>query len=444
MKVLTVNTTDKAGGAERIAYQLFTGVRNRGHESKLIVGRKTISDDSIFKLDNNNYRSQWARIWRTYQNQCEESSQIGRARISGWLANIGEVRRWISWQQGYEDNCFPGSRHLFELAKFKPDIVHFHNLHGGYFDLSTLPYYSNQTPVFYTLHDEWSYTGHCAYSINCNKWEHGCGLCPDLDLYPALKRDGTRYNWHFKKKIFERSKIYLSTPSQWLMDNVNKSIINNAIVESRVIPYGIDLTIFRPGCKEQVRHELGLQQDQLIVLFLANMAQKSGYKDFATIISSIKEIASKNNQLDIHFICVGHSGADEMIGCTKISYVKYLAEPEKVAMYYQASDIFLHAAKADNYPLTIIEALACGLPVVATSVGGVSEMVDSGNTGYLVPQEGVAEMAEQVTKLIRNDELRGRMSDNASSMAHSKYDVEAYVTKYLNWYSSVVSNHVLS
>ena len=62
--------------------------------------------------------------------------------------------------------------------------------------------------------------------------------------------------------------------------------------------------------------------------------------------------------------------------------------------YYQAADIYIHAAKADTFPNVVLEALACGLPVVATAVGGIPEQIDHERTGFLVPPGDAAGMAE--------------------------------------------------
>ena len=120
-----------------------------------------------------------------------------------------------------------------------PDIIHAHNLHGQYFGLRFLTQHSHQIPVLITLHDAWLLSGHCAHSVDCERWRTGCGKCPDMSLQPPVEQDATAHNWRRKKHIFENSRLYISTPSQWLMDKVHQSILEPAIVESRVVPNGI-------------------------------------------------------------------------------------------------------------------------------------------------------------------------------------------------------------
>src|SRR3546814_19635674 len=68
-----------------------------------------------------------------------------------------------------------------------------------------------------TLHDEWAYTGHCAYTLGCERWRSGCGQCPHLDVYPSIRRDASAANWTAKYDIYSSSRLYVATPSHWLM-----------------------------------------------------------------------------------------------------------------------------------------------------------------------------------------------------------------------------------
>ena len=103
-------------------------------------------------------------------------------------------RKWLTTTLGREDFDFLYSKHLLELTGSRPDLVHCQNLHGGYFDLRVLAEISHQVPLFLTLHDCWSFTGHCAHSFDCERWQTGCGSCPYLSNPPAVRaiaRDGT-------------------------------------------------------------------------------------------------------------------------------------------------------------------------------------------------------------------------------------------------------------
>src|SRR5262249_35811923 len=148
---------------------------------------------------------------------------------------------------GIEDFRYPGSRRLLQLTPQQPDLVHGHNLHGGYFDLRILPELSAQVPVVLTLHDAWLLSGHCSHSFDCERWKTGCGRCPDLTIYPAIRRDATASNGRRKRTIYQRSRLHVAAPCQWLMDKVNESILALGAVETRIIPNGVDRTTFHPA-----------------------------------------------------------------------------------------------------------------------------------------------------------------------------------------------------
>jgi glycosyltransferase involved in cell wall biosynthesis len=441
MKILQVSTTDIAGGAEKVAFNMHQAYQNFGHQSLLVVGQKMGADLGVIEIN------QYAGISRKLINfrdwlRQKNLSVRGFWRLSdlvNWIAQPGKMLD-IAW--GIEDFHYPGSRHLLTLTDELPDIIHAHNLHGGYFDLRYLPNLSQKIPLVITLHDEWMLSGHCAYTLGCERWEGGCGSCPDLTIYPAIKRDATSYNWKRKRKLYQKSNLYIATPSQWLMERVQRSMMKP--VEYRVIPNGVDLKLYYPGERLQARHELGLSGDTKIILSVAN---QSVFKDNATIMDAVK-IISKNEQLKaltIYFVALGGNvNETQGMGNIMAQKVRYISDPGVVARYFQAADIFLHAAKAENFPNTIVESFACGTPVVATDVGGIREQVEDGITGFLTPRGDSGAMAERIVQLIKDDSLRTKMGEKASDLAREKFGLDRQVNEYLNWYKEILKNHALS
>src|SRR5215510_6516066 len=227
MNILQVGTTEIGGGAEKIVWGLFHSYKARHHGSWLAVGRKRTDDPDVFLIRNHDARPGWSRFWlgvsHYVQTTCGEVP--GAGRLSGLAFGMAQPSRWLDIHRGVEDFHFPGTRSLLQMTPRMPDIVHLHNLHGGYFDLRVLPWLSRQLPVVVTLHDAWLLTGHCAHSFDCERWKSGCGQCPDLDIYPAIARDGTAHNWRRKREIYRNSRLYVGTPSRWLMQRVEQSIM---------------------------------------------------------------------------------------------------------------------------------------------------------------------------------------------------------------------------
>ncbi len=437
MKIVQVNTHDIAGGAEKTAFSLHNIYRKRGHWSKLIVGFKHSLDTDTIAIDNSG-RGKGKRLFK-----------IAQEKLFGWQ---------------YLD--FPGSHRISELVNEPFDIIHFHNLHGGYFDLAALPRFARLTPIVMVLHDMWLLTGHCANPFSCDRWQTGCGQCPDLSIPPATCIDGTGFNWRRKRQILSSLPIFITAPSQWMLDQVGKSYLSS--FESRLIRNGVDQQIFSPGSKLQTRHKLGFPKNQKIILFSANSGLLNIWKDGATLIKSLQLLLGKTTESEKPVIInlggnkprprglgqqarrltrriLNYSNEDDLL--RKAGLSDFVIRPGKInnanimADYYRASDILVYATKTDNCPLTIIEALSCGLPVIASAVGGVPELIKDGETGMLVKPGDANALLNVISHALGDEAFRARLSSAAIQHARQEFDIRQQATKYIDLYSELIRKH---
>ena len=436
LNILQISTYDHAGGAEAIAHSLFQAYRRRGLASYLAVGKKRESDEHVIEIPRARQGERWRQFWQHAQRHVPAKGALSLMSLR--LAALGEPRRWLARQLGVEDFSFPGVARLLDLMPDPPDVLHAHNLHGAYFDLRLLPHFSVRRPFFLTLHDAWLLSGHCAHSLGCERWLTGCGDCPNLSLPIAIKRDATAYNWRRKQKIYARSRLYVATPSQWLMDKVDHSMLQPAVVDAKVIPNGVDLNVFHPGDRAKARRTLGLPLHRPLILFVGRVTRRSPWKDYKTMERVVSIVASQLQSQPINFLFLGESGEEHRIGAATVSLVGFQPDLHKVAEYYRAADVYIHAACADTFPNVIIEAMACGLPVIATAVGGIPEQVQDGRTGFLVPAGDADAMAERVLQLLNDAALRRRFGVEAARVARERFDSEREVDDYLNWYHQVI------
>jgi glycosyltransferase involved in cell wall biosynthesis len=447
IRILQVSTSDGRGGAEKVAYNLHRAYRARGYPAWLAVGYKQTDDEHVLVIPNDACRGPWARFWARVGRMLNPfvGRVKGAGRLQQWISRgIGRPRRLWTLLQGHEDFDFPGTWRLLDLLPERPDIVHCHNLHGDYFDLRALPWLSRQVPVVLTLHDAWLLSGHCAHSFDCERWKTGCGQCPDLSIYPAVKRDATAYNWRRKRDIYAQSRLYVATPSRWLMRKVEQSILAPAVHEARVIPYGIDLSVFRTAAdRRAVRAALGLPPDAKILLFAANGIRRSLWRDFEMMRAAVARVAERMDGQSVLFLALGDDAPPERIGRATVQFVSYQKDPKVVARYYQVADVYVHAARADTFPNVVLEALACGTPVVATAVGGIPEQVEDGVTGFLVPPGDAEAMAAAVVALLADEALRKRFGENAAQEARKRFDLDRQVNEYIEWYQGIIErrNH---
>ncbi|MCL4552169.1 MAG: glycosyltransferase, partial [Candidatus Marsarchaeota archaeon] len=433
MRIMQVNTRDIGGGAEKIGWDLFRTCRARGHDTWLAVGDKRSDDPNVLVIPNDEPVGAWSRFWRTIDCRLPSREISDILHLHGLVRRLSAPGRFLDGRRGIEDFRFPGTRHLLELTPEPPQVLHCHNLHGGYFDLSMLPELSEKVPIVLTLHDAWLLSGHCAHSFDCNRWKIGCGHCPDLSIYPAIRRDGTAYNWRRKRQLYSRSQIYVATPSQWLMQRVEQSILAPAILEAKVIPNGVDPSVFHPNGKEVVRQSLGLPEDAKVLLFTAIGIRENIWKDYLTLQAAVAKIASRLKGQNIILLALGEDAPPERVGRAEIRFVPYLKDPREVAQYYQAADVYVHAAKVDTFPNTVLEALACGTAVVASAVGGIPEQVKGldpwdrnsqgrilgrfgadNATGMLVPPGDAEALAIGIEHLLTNELLCQQLAANAA------------------------------
>jgi glycosyltransferase involved in cell wall biosynthesis len=451
MNILQVSTADVAGGAERIAYTLFKRYREWGHGSWLAVGRKRTAESGVIEMSRRT-NGQAGRLRKLTVNAERAARSVpGVGKV---MTLVQHPRRAVESRLGVEDFNYPESQHVLELAPQKPDILHCHNLHGGYFDLRALPRLSHRVPTIVTLHDAWLMSGHCAHSFDCDRWETGCGQCPSLDLYPAIARDATAYNWRRKRNILRQSRLYVATPSEWLRRRLERSIAAASVVESRVIPNGVDTSIFTPGDQIAARLALKLPTDARVLLFAANGVRRNVWKDYGTMREAIADVAEQRPAADFVFIALGEEAPPEQIGRARVQFVPYQQDPRVVALFYQAADMYLHAARAEVWGLTVTEALACGTPVIATAVGGIPEQLkglglatNTGDlnrfdadeaTGILVPPGDGPLMARSIRQLLDDDTLRRRLGANAAKDASERFALSTQARAYVQWYEQVI------
>lgn len=455
LRILQVNTIDGGGGASAVASGLAHHYRNVGQRSWLVVGRRQTADPDVLVIRENRrplYRMiGYSAIQMRLRRLAGRYPNRGFGLMARTLRTATHPRVVKDLLQGREDFEFPGTYEILDMLDRRPDIAQCHNLHGGYFDLRALAWLSRQVPTVLTLHDMWTLTGHCAYSLQCQRWESGCGQCPDLHLDPAIRRDSTAENWSRKRDIYKGSRLYVATPSQWLLDCVRQSMLAPAMIEGRVIRNGVDLDIFRPADRTAARAELGLPQDVPVVM-LTTGSLRSMWKDDATLIRTIELTRRDGRTPQPCFVAVGRESAVPKVVTGDVRIVPFQHDPRLVARYCQAADVYLHASRADNAPLSILEALACGTPVVATRVGGIAEQIrgldpfahdilGGDATGVLVPPRDAASMASALRLLLDRPDLRHAIGANAAADAVARFSIRQQGDAYLSWFRDIRDAH---
>jgi D-inositol-3-phosphate glycosyltransferase len=189
----------------------------------------------------------------------------------------------------------------------------------------------------------------------------------------------------------------------------------------RVVPCGVDLEHFRPFDKNESRIQIGLEPDVKTVLFVGRMEPLKGIDDLLEAIAHIlHDHAMPCNRLSL--ILIGGSSEDhpdsissemerlirlrDQLGLQEMVTFLGAQGQEVLPLYFSAADVVVMPSHYESFGLVALEAMACGAPVVASDVGGLSYTVEDGVTGFLVPKRNPIALADRICDIL-NDETMG-------------------------------------
>ena len=397
MNVLHISESDAAGGAARTAYKIHRGLEGTGHVSRMLVGRKVTEDPGTRSIKRND-------AWRAAD------------RVAGTLTDA------LGLQYAYLPSSFAVVRDpWFRDA----DLVQLHNLHGSYFAFTALPRLTRRRPAVWLLQDQWAMTGHVAYSLDCERWRHGCGQCPYLDEYPRLRHDTTALLWRLKRRVYERSALTLIVPSRWMLELVRASPLLSRFPATR-IPHGVDTEVFRPIPKEEARNRLDLPTGRRIVLFAASHLNER--RKGLDLLERALPLLDDPPLLTL----VGEGEPPRGVESRSLGVI---ADDGILAHAYAAADAVAIPTIADALTQTAIESIACGTPCVVFDQGGVTDAVTHLKTGYQARFGDVADLARGLQTILDGEGFGPRCRE----AAEAEFSVELQVRRYLEVYEELLA-----
>lgn len=410
MKILQINRSFSSGGAAIVGYRLHNYINSKTDSKSYIYCRLKNTDDKNVKPLYNGI--------------------FGRAHSVA----IDRFERLFGLQYFFQRSFkYIANNKWFKSA----DIVHFHNTHGGYISQWFLAEVAKRKPVVWTLHDMWAITGRCAHSSGCEKWKTGCGRCPYQRNHPSTLIDTSAFLWKLKRSLYSKIKVNIVVPSLWLYDKLPDSILGHC--NSCIIRNAIDTDIFKPYDKPLLRKSLNIPENKFVILFVAHGGIAAHHKGFRYLQNALKNIYRKG--LRPFLVAIGDSKKvnSKKLGLEALCAGKISSEL-LLMRYYAAVDCFILPSVSDNAPLTIIESLACGTPVIAFKVGGVPEMIDHRKTGYLAEYLDERELAKGIEWIMSlNKSEYNSISQECRRIAVTNYSLEEQVKKYMELYKNTIN-----
>jgi glycosyltransferase involved in cell wall biosynthesis len=291
------------------------------------------------------------------------------------------------------------------LRKFNPDVLHFVAINLRTFSLAALEL-SHFYPTVWTLHDVWPVcmTGWPEPS-DCDGMTEGCIHCQSWPFWQV------RLNRILKESIYATSRLHIAVPSNWLAELIKKSscLSRKSIT---IIPNALDPMPWNFGVLRSYQRKQFDRNKPFRILYPAGRllagkapAMRKGWPD---LLAAIKIMLDQYLPIEILF-------AGDLEEYQKKEIQNFPVQLFPACSYktmhslYQIADVFVLPTIGDNFPLTILEAMAAGLPVVATKIGGIPEALKDGETGILIPPHSPNALARSLQKLLQNDELREKM-----------------------------------
>jgi len=415
MNVLMLSSSDIGGGAARSAYRLHQGLQAINVDSQMLVQTK-IGDDFRIIAPKGKLSKGLAKIRPVIDNlplsfypQCDR-----KVFAAQWLPN--------NLNQ--------------QIAQINPNIVNLHWVCDGFLPIEAIT--KIRQPIVWTLHDMWAFTGGCHYSYDCDRYTSNCGTCPQLDSHHDW--DLSRWIWKRKHKHWQGLNLYIVTPSKWLAKCAKaSSLFENVSIE--VIPYGLDLKVYKPIDKLLARQILNLPQNTKLVLFGSLSPTSDQRKGFHLLQPALHRLRDRTDQAQIEVLIFGTSEPKVSLDLGfKSHYLGKLSDDISLSLIYNAADVFVAPSIEDNLPNTVLESIACGLPVVAFDIGGMSDMIDHKANGYLAQPFDIEDLAHGISWILEDCDRYLNLAHQARAKAEREFSQELQAKRYLKLFEEILSS----
>jgi glycosyltransferase involved in cell wall biosynthesis len=224
---------------------------------------------------------------------------------------------------------------------------------------------------------------------------------------------------------------------------VRQALIHNEGIPDRragVIYNGIDTAPFIDAGDDRaaVRREIDVGPDDLVLLLVARLDY---LKDHATALRTLERVIRQRPQTRLVLVGAGPERAkiEELVEQYQLAnHLRFLGLRKDIPRLLRAADLFLLTSISEGIPLTLIEAMAGSLPVVATRVGGVGEVVAEDETGLLAPAGDDASLAGHILRLAADPDLRQAMGRQGRRRAEAMFSESQMHAQYLELYHNML------
>ncbi len=387
-------------------------------------------------------------LGRTLQSLGHDVHMFVRQSESGepWVSELGNrvVRvvdrlgvRWLERLAGVQSLLPLSAWQLPRSSKLRnADIAHLHLIYNApFFSLFLLPLLARQCAAVWTIHDQWPLTGHCTYSLACDRWLTGCGQCPDLARPLTMLWDNTAQLFQLKKRLMRQTDIQLVVASDWMRQRVERSPILGHL-HCKQIPFGIDLETFRPRDRETCRRAFGVASGNHVLAF-RRPRPGNPYKGAECLLHALRcWTPIRRTSLLVYDGEIRDESLHEKYDIVHLGWVR---DSEVLAQALNAADVFLMPSLAESFGLMAIEAMACGTPVIVSDNTSLPEIVKAPEGGVTVPNGDGQALATALTNLLSDQGRRDELARAGRRIAEQEYAFDTYVERHLELYREILA-----
>ncbi len=390
MKVVHLNT-NAYGGAATACFRLHHALLEAGADSRVLTLKKGSSSDP--RIDS----------WEAYQPRRFRLKDTWN-RLYNKLPTMGKPPFFFS-----------GPNSIFRVEEHPwvqdADIIHLHWV-AKFIDYRR--FFKVDGRYVWTLHDLQPFSGGYHYTG---------GL--DMHAYRRL----IRRNEAIKIKALHGKQLQPVAPSSWLAELAKASPVFSDFGCAH-IPNCIDMRIFKPAEQHRLRRTLGWPVDKKVLLFLAENLDEPR-KGFPILVQALREM----NLDETLLVAVGKSPVG--LEGLPVIHIPFTTDEQKLAAVYAAADYYITPSLEDNLPNTVMEALACGTPVIAFHTGGIPEMVQHGFNGFLCAHANASSLKSQLEAALGNEHL-ALMSQQAEDSVRERYRFPIIANAYMRLYQHMM------
>ncbi len=211
----------------------------------------------------------------------------------------------------------------------------------------------------------------------------------------------------------------------------------------KTILNGVDIDTFYPRPDNSVvREALGLAEDDFMVLYVGRLVNPVEMKGTRYLIEAVASLLPKYSNLRLVFVGDGdgRKKIEKMAGIIGRNAI-FTGYRSDTYRFMSAADVFVLPSLAEGCPNVVLEASACGTPVIASKVGAVPELIEDGKTGIIVSPKSVVEIRQALARLIEDPPLRLRMGKGARERMEKEFTVDAICQKLEGFYQEVVERY---